>query len=58
MAASKRLPYHNYYCCCVSLSFGSVGTVLYNQERMCREFDYHRDRIGSQERARWRYYEW
>ena len=45
MAAPKRLPYRSYYhCCCVSLPFGSVGTVLCNQQRMCSEYD-HRDHI-------------
>ena len=42
MAASKRLPYRSYYCC-VSFPFGSVGIVLNNQRRMCREYDSHPD---------------
>ena len=44
MAASKRLPYRS-YCCCVSFPLGSVGIVLYNQRRMRREYDSHRDHI-------------
>ena len=58
MAASKRLPYRSYYCC-VLLPFGSVGIVLYNQRRVCREFDTIITEIifGIQERARWRHYE-
>ena len=56
MAASKRMPYRSYYCC-VSFSFGSVGIVLYNQQRMCREYDVHPDDIGDKGRARWRRYE-
>ena len=27
--------------CCVSIPFGSVGIVLQNQRRMCREYDSH-----------------
>ena len=45
MAASNRLPYRSYYYCCVSLPFGSVGIVLYNQRRICSEYDSHRDHI-------------
>ena len=51
MAASKRLPYRSYYklLCVVSFQlrvpFGSVGIVLYNQRRMCRQYDSHLDHI-------------
>ena len=44
MATSKCLPYRSYYCC-VSFFFGSVVIVLYNQRRMCREYDSHPDHI-------------
>ena len=44
MSASKRLPYRSYYCC-VSFPLSSVGIVLYNQRRLCREYDSHPDHI-------------
>ena len=37
--------YSYYHCCCVSLPFGSVGIVLCNQRRMCREYDSHPNHI-------------
>ena len=46
MAASKRLPDRSYFCC-VSFPFGSVGMVLYNQRRMCREYDSLPDHIWN-----------
>ena len=30
MAASERLPYRSYHCCCVPFPFGSMGIVLTN----------------------------
>ena len=44
MAASNRLPCSSCYCY-VSFPFGSVDIVLYNQQRMCREYDSHPDHI-------------
>ena len=42
MASSKRLPYRSFYhCCCVSLSFGSLGIVPCNLGRMSQEYDHH-----------------
>ena len=42
IGASMRLPHRSFYCC-VLFPFGSVGIVLYNQRRMCREYDFLQD---------------